>query len=430
MIPFYDHLNLLSTAQIISGAKISLTPISDVEILTIIPTVSHTTDLVHVYNSSGQDLFRISNAMLDIYSDVQYNGNKTISFMNSSTRIVSGLYVGPKLQNSVLSGALNASNFKINNLANGTSTGDAINLSQLMSHVGESDPHEQYIAIHPVYDIRNSISPIGDYVPLILNGYSVGNGINFLEIYNEDRGALVFRIDNDGNVISEIGGFDANATSFLKGIDNGDERITSVASATSLTDAINLNQANQIASGINSTRALFQWMDSPALSGTAEQNLFVYSGIQIGAYDGLHIKGRGYFLNNDGTGVGKNANMKIYWGSTLYIGDPIWVLASGTKKLFEFELFIQNLGSVTKQSLTGSWNYHQNNADRGLYSGLVQLGGWNTVGSLMRMDVPDFANKNTTTNQEVKITISHTTAHSNIYTKLDYAEVRYLRGAN
>lgn len=139
MINYYDNLNLGGTSELLSGARIHIRPSSDkVSLSAHAFSGAQTSPIVEVKTSTGSDIFKISNAMIDLYSDLRANTGSNIIMSAHSTRIVSGHYIAPLISNALLSGSLNANSTRITSLSPATAMTDAVTLNQTNTAVSGS----------------------------------------------------------------------------------------------------------------------------------------------------------------------------------------------------------------------------------------------------------------------------------------------------
>lgn len=285
MIYINDNLYLQNFAEIISGARITLRPSSDIPSLVVDPySGSQTSAIIEVHNSSGGDLFKIkANPLIEFYADERHYNTANVIYNNYATRIVSGYYVGPLLGSASLSGNLDAKSFKIANLALGTAGGDSANMNNVNAAISGffltlitlGDIFTQYLVTTPEAE-RNKIIPTDNHECLILNGFESTTQSDVFSVYDQNRGSQTFRITNDGDCVGNSFS-STNISNFLAGAQFNSQRLTSLGSAIAATDAANLGQVNAAASGLLNG-ATFK---TPVLSGQVGDYFW---GPQFGIY--------------------------------------------------------------------------------------------------------------------------------------------------
>ena len=435
----YTSLDFDGNASIENTTRVDIYSVVDVISLEVRGfSVAQTSSIISVLDGNGSAVWKIlGSGILEVYKDTKTIAGAHHIYSNHATRIISGLYITPLINNAVLSGTTNANSTRITDLTAGTSARDAANVTQVNSaisgqitgHLNTDDPHGMYLLTSPTGGQRNVILPASDFTPLIIDGPDGAGISNLLEVYAQDGGALLFNISSGGEVVIAAG-FSAVSVSTLVGINNSSQKITSLAAGTASTDATNVTQMNTAVSGLlnaGNLRALYQVFDLPAISGTAEAELLYYNVASgtLAVDDGVRVSMRGYLLSNAG---GHNFTFRIYWGSGLYIGEYIWQPASGIARPFECDFVVQNMNSRTKQLIHGSFHYTAT-PSFGAFSGIAQFGGWNQAGDIFMNNVESsYPNKDTAIQQPIRVTIQTGGASSALYAKLDYAEVRYMRG--
>lgn len=139
MINYYDNLNLNGTSELISGARIHIRPSSDkVSLSAHAFSGAQTSPIVEVKTSTGSDIFKISNSMIDLYADLRANSGSNLVMSSHSTRIISGHYIAPLISNALLSGSLNANSTRITSLSPATAMSDAVTLNQTNTAISGS----------------------------------------------------------------------------------------------------------------------------------------------------------------------------------------------------------------------------------------------------------------------------------------------------
>jgi len=150
MINIFDDINLGGVSELLSGT-LHARPSSDKPSIRAIGfSAGQTSPIVEVTTSSGSEVFKISNAMIDLYADTRVNSGNLI-LQSHSTRVVSGHYVAPLISNAVLSGSINANSIRITSLAQATAMSDAVTLNQLNTSISGTLLYS--LSSHPAEEI-------------------------------------------------------------------------------------------------------------------------------------------------------------------------------------------------------------------------------------------------------------------------------------